>query len=217
MSDERPIVKVSALRKRFGDNEVLKGIDIDIRAHNRAAIEAHPMASRIRMIEGSSIAPDTVRQVREAAQGHERVLVTLDSHPDRTLGVRGMDCTVIAHEKTAQAFHNRPNTFKAQGDETGANWEAIPGLGIRFHEQGLAHGWQRMANFLSEAQARGLVRDDADCFRAAQHLIGMFHSGCYQRHLMSDSGSPDAATIAADVDAAVDAFCRAYGAVDAAG
>jgi glyoxylase-like metal-dependent hydrolase (beta-lactamase superfamily II) len=40
-----------------------------------------------------------------------------------------MDCTVIAHERTAQAFRNRPNTFKAQGEETGANWESIPGLG----------------------------------------------------------------------------------------
>jgi uncharacterized sulfatase len=61
--------------------------------------------------------------------GHERILINLDSHPDRTLGVRAMDCTIIAHEKTARAFQNRPNTFKAQGDETGANWEAIPGLG----------------------------------------------------------------------------------------
>jgi cyclase len=61
--------------------------------------------------------------------GPERVLINLDAHPDRTLGVRAMDCPVIAHEKTAQAFRNRPNTFKAQGDETGANWEAIPGLG----------------------------------------------------------------------------------------
>jgi glyoxylase-like metal-dependent hydrolase (beta-lactamase superfamily II) len=61
--------------------------------------------------------------------GPERVLINLDSHPDRTLGARAMDCTVIAHEKTAFAFRNRPNTFKAQGDETGANWEAIPGLG----------------------------------------------------------------------------------------
>lgn len=61
--------------------------------------------------------------------GAERVLINLDAHPDRTLGARAMDCTVIAHEKTAQAFRNRPNTFKAQGDETGANWEAIPGLG----------------------------------------------------------------------------------------
>jgi glyoxylase-like metal-dependent hydrolase (beta-lactamase superfamily II) len=61
--------------------------------------------------------------------GHERLLINLDSHPDRTLGVRMMDCTIIAHEQTARAFQNRPNTFKAQGDETGANWEAIPGLG----------------------------------------------------------------------------------------
>ncbi|RPJ25049.1 MAG: hypothetical protein EHM33_15800 [Chloroflexi bacterium] len=61
--------------------------------------------------------------------GAERLLINLDAHPDRTLGARAMDCTVIAHEKTAQAFRNRPNTFKAQGDETGANWEAIPGLG----------------------------------------------------------------------------------------
>lgn len=61
--------------------------------------------------------------------GPERVLINLDAHPDRTLGVRAMDCTVIAHENTAQVFRDRPNTFKAQGDETGANWEAIPGLG----------------------------------------------------------------------------------------
>lgn len=61
--------------------------------------------------------------------GPERVLVNLDGHPDRTLGVRAMDCTVIAHEKTAQSFRSRPTTFKAQGDETGAEWESIPGLG----------------------------------------------------------------------------------------
>jgi len=61
--------------------------------------------------------------------GPDRVLVNLDSHPDRTLGARAMDCTIIAHEKTAQVFRNRPTTFKAQGDETGANWESIPGLG----------------------------------------------------------------------------------------
>ena len=38
-------------------NRKVLGIDIDLRAHNRAAIEAHPMASRIQMIQGSSIAP----------------------------------------------------------------------------------------------------------------------------------------------------------------
>jgi len=56
------------------------GIDIDIRAHNRAAIEAHPMASRIQMIQGSSIAPEIIDQVKKLAAGHSRILVCLDSN-----------------------------------------------------------------------------------------------------------------------------------------
>ena len=56
------------------------GIDIDIRAHNRAAIEAHPMAHRIEMIQGSSIAPEVTTQVRERAKGCGSVLVCLDSN-----------------------------------------------------------------------------------------------------------------------------------------
>lgn len=55
------------------------GIDIDIRSHNREAIEAHPMFSRIQMIEGSSIASDVVAQVREVASKFKRILVCLDS------------------------------------------------------------------------------------------------------------------------------------------
>lgn len=55
------------------------GVDIDIRAHNRAAIEAHPLANRIQMIQGSSIAADTVAAVRTAAASFQRVLVCLDS------------------------------------------------------------------------------------------------------------------------------------------
>jgi cephalosporin hydroxylase len=61
------------------DAQVL-GIDIDIRAHNRAAIEAHPMSKRIRMIQGSSIAPEIIEQVHSAAKGRQRVLVCLDSN-----------------------------------------------------------------------------------------------------------------------------------------
>jgi cephalosporin hydroxylase len=56
------------------------GVDIDIRAHNRAAIEAHPMASRIEMIQGSSIAPEIVDQVRALASGYKTVMVLLDSN-----------------------------------------------------------------------------------------------------------------------------------------
>ena len=56
------------------------GIDIDIRAHNRAAIQAHPMASRIQMIQGSSIAPDIIAQVHAVAANYSRVMVMLDSN-----------------------------------------------------------------------------------------------------------------------------------------
>lgn len=56
------------------------GVDIDIRAHNRAAIEAHPMSSRIQMIEGSSIDPEVIDKVHQVASGHSRILVFLDSN-----------------------------------------------------------------------------------------------------------------------------------------
>jgi cephalosporin hydroxylase len=55
------------------------GIDRDIRAHNREAIESHPMIKRISMIEGSSLDPAVVEQVRQAAAG-KKVIVVLDSN-----------------------------------------------------------------------------------------------------------------------------------------
>jgi len=56
------------------------GLDIDIRQHNREAIEAHPMSSRIQMIQGSSIAPEVVEQVKAVAKNYRRILICLDSH-----------------------------------------------------------------------------------------------------------------------------------------
>jgi cephalosporin hydroxylase len=61
------------------EGEVL-GIDIDIRTHNRKAIEEHPMFKRISMIQGSSIAPEIVAQVKEKTKGKNRILVCLDSN-----------------------------------------------------------------------------------------------------------------------------------------
>ncbi len=63
----------------IGHGRVL-GVDIDIRAHNRDAIESHPLAGRIDMIEGSSINPVVVERVKAAARGCERVVVLLDSN-----------------------------------------------------------------------------------------------------------------------------------------
>lgn len=56
------------------------GLDIDIRAHNRTAIEAHPMASRIKLFQGSSVDPQIVEEVKKIALGYKRVLVCLDSN-----------------------------------------------------------------------------------------------------------------------------------------
>ena len=55
------------------------GIDIDIRDHNREAIEAHPYAGYIDMMQGSAIAEDMVENVRTYAKDFDRVMVFLDS------------------------------------------------------------------------------------------------------------------------------------------
>ena len=73
------VVLSASLLELLGHGEVL-GIDIDIRPHNRQAIEAHPLARRISLIEGSSTDPKVVAQVRERAAGKARVMVCLDSN-----------------------------------------------------------------------------------------------------------------------------------------
>jgi cephalosporin hydroxylase len=59
------------------------GIDIEIRPHNRAAIEAHPLFERITLIEGSSVAPETVAKAKAMISGTDKVLVILDSNHSR--------------------------------------------------------------------------------------------------------------------------------------
>jgi len=61
-------------------NAKVLGIDIDIRPHNKSAIEAHPMAKRIQMLQGSSIAPEIIDNVKSIASDYKRILVSLDSN-----------------------------------------------------------------------------------------------------------------------------------------
>ena len=72
------LVLYASILELMGEGEVL-GIDIDIRAHNREAIETHPLAHRIRMVEGSSLDESVLAEARRAAQAVERVMVMLDS------------------------------------------------------------------------------------------------------------------------------------------
>ena len=65
--------------------------------------------------------------------GSNRLLVNLDSHPDRTLGARALDCTILAHQKTAQVTRNRPAIFKGMLIESGSSWEYYPeAIGMRW-------------------------------------------------------------------------------------
>jgi cephalosporin hydroxylase len=73
------LVLSASILELLGEGRVL-GVDIDIRAHNREAIEAHPLAHRIDMFEGSSIERETIEAVRERAAGAKRVMVVLDSN-----------------------------------------------------------------------------------------------------------------------------------------
>lgn len=76
------LVFFASLLKAMGNGRVI-GVDIEIRPHNRAAIEAHELYDRIDVIEGSSIDPVVVDSVRSAIAPDERVLVVLDSDHTR--------------------------------------------------------------------------------------------------------------------------------------
>lgn len=69
----------ASLCKAMGKGRVI-GIDIEIRPHNREAIEIHPMSKLITMIEGSSIDPKIVSQVKSLVKPGETVLIILDSN-----------------------------------------------------------------------------------------------------------------------------------------
>jgi cephalosporin hydroxylase len=78
--DMEDAIRVAGTIDPAKSGRMVLGVDIDIRAHNRAAIEAHPMASRIQMIQGSSVAPEVVSEVARIASGFKRVLLCLDSN-----------------------------------------------------------------------------------------------------------------------------------------
>jgi cephalosporin hydroxylase len=73
------LVFYASLFEAMGRGRVI-GVDVEIRPHNRTAIEAHAMMKRITMVEGSSIAPETVEQVAALVEPGEKLMVILDSN-----------------------------------------------------------------------------------------------------------------------------------------
>ena len=76
------LIFYASLCKLIGRGRVI-GIDIEIRPHNRKAIEQHELFPLITLIEGSSIAPDVVKRVHSLVNANEKVLVILDSNHGR--------------------------------------------------------------------------------------------------------------------------------------
>ncbi len=74
------LVFFASMLSLLGDERQAIGVDIDIRAHNRRAIEEHPMAPRITMVEGSSTDVEVARQVHALVAGRRAMLVLDSNH-----------------------------------------------------------------------------------------------------------------------------------------
>jgi cephalosporin hydroxylase len=115
-------IEISGTFNPKTSNRKVLGIDIDIRAHNRVAIESHPMSSRIQMIEGSSIDPEIIAQVYAIAANYSRILICLDSNhthdhvlaelqayaPLTSLGSYCCVFDTIVEDMPADMYPNRP-------------------------------------------------------------------------------------------------------------
>jgi cephalosporin hydroxylase len=74
------LIFYASMLEILGDNRQVVGIDVDIRPNNRVEIEKHPLYSRVRMIEGSSLDDKIVQEVHAIARSRRPVMVVLDSN-----------------------------------------------------------------------------------------------------------------------------------------
>jgi cephalosporin hydroxylase len=77
------LIYTASLFELMGNNGQVIGIDLEIRAHNRVAIEAHSMYKRIKMIEGSSISETTINELEKLLESGKKTMVMLDSNHSR--------------------------------------------------------------------------------------------------------------------------------------
>ncbi len=70
----------ASMLELIGGDGIVVGVDVEIRSHNRRAIEAHPLSRRIKLVEGSSIDVGTIDQVEGLLVDKKNPLVILDSN-----------------------------------------------------------------------------------------------------------------------------------------
>ena len=110
------LIFYAGLCKAMGKGRVI-GVDVEIRKHNRKAIEAHELFPLISLIEGDSIAPEVVAQVKDRIKPGETVLVLLDScHARRHVraeleaycGLVSPGSYIVATDGIMQELHDVP-------------------------------------------------------------------------------------------------------------
>jgi cephalosporin hydroxylase len=74
------LVFYASMLQLLGGDRFAVGVEIELRAANRAALAAHPLADRLRLVDGSSVDPDVAARVYALCAGRKKVLVILDSN-----------------------------------------------------------------------------------------------------------------------------------------
>ncbi|CAK7061649.1 MAG: Rhamnosyl O-methyltransferase [Desulfovibrio sp.] len=105
-------------------NGLVIGIDIEIRPHNKQNIQAHPLASKIHLLEGSSIDENIVAQVSRLVEDKKRILVCLDSNHTHAHVLQelrlyspfvGIGSYCIVGDTGIEDFENAPHTERPWG------------------------------------------------------------------------------------------------------
>ena len=111
--------------------EICKNVYIDT-SYEGVTLGALNWPHGLIMID-SPFRPEDIRSWRASLLnlgiGSNRLLINMDCHADRLLGVKAMEATVIAHDEVSDALISRPATFKTIPSEMGSEWEKFDNLG----------------------------------------------------------------------------------------
>ncbi len=105
--------------------EIAEGIYIE-RNYPGVVLGALRIGSTVVMVDAPLRAQDQQSwriDVANLGGGADKLLVMLDTHIDRTLGIRAMERRVVGHQRALEILNNRPTTARGQDFDAGADWE----------------------------------------------------------------------------------------------